>query len=129
MMAMTVRLADVAAEPLTTPSGPPPGASHTCGSVTNMADEPESLVLVHLREMRSQLQGITAELLTITAKLEEHDRRFDENDRRFDGLNMLVNHALGFGATNYVRTREAWQRRADKRLERIERRLDKLEAA
>jgi chromosome segregation ATPase len=101
-----------------------------------MADEPESLVLVHLREMRSQLQGITAELLTITAKLEEHDRRFDEhdrrfdeNDRRFDGLNMLVNHALGFGATNYVRTREAWQRRADKRLERIERRLDKLEAA
>jgi hypothetical protein len=42
----------------------------------------------------------------------------------------LVNHGLGFGATNYVKTRdaEAWQRRSDKRLERIERRLDKLEA-
>ena len=35
-----------------------------------MAEEPDNLVLVLLREIR--------------AKLDEHDRRFDEHDRRFD---------------------------------------------
>jgi hypothetical protein len=65
-MAKPMRLANVAAEPLTTPGWPPPGGRYTCGSVTDMADESESLVLVHLREMRSQLQGITTLLLTIT---------------------------------------------------------------
>jgi hypothetical protein len=55
-----------------------------------MADEPENLVLVQLREVRSELQGIRT-------KLEEHDRRFDQIDRRFDDFHLLVNHALGLG--------------------------------
>jgi hypothetical protein len=40
-----------------------------------MPDEPENLVLVQLREMRSELQGVRS-------KLEERYRRFDRIDRR-----------------------------------------------
>jgi hypothetical protein len=55
-----------------------------------MAQEPDNLVLVQLREMRGQLNGITGKLEAIAAKLEEHDRRFDD-------FHLLANHALGLG--------------------------------
>lgn len=64
-----------------------------------MPDEPENLVLVQLREIRSELQGVRS-------KLEEHDRRFDRIDRRFDDFHLLVNHALGLATANQIKTRE-----------------------
>jgi hypothetical protein len=94
-----------------------------------MAQEPDSLVLVHLREMRGQLQGITA-------KLEEHDRRFDQIDKRMEDFHLLVNHALGLGTMNQHKARElearhdladTRQRRVEERFDRIERRLAKVE--
>jgi hypothetical protein len=94
-----------------------------------MAQEPDNLVLIQLREMRAQLNGMTGQLQAITAKLEEHDRRFDDFQR-------LANHALGLGMVNQNRTRESearhdfadtWQRRAGERFDRIERRLAKVE--
>ena len=94
-----------------------------------MTQEPDNLVLVQLREMRGQLNGITGKLEAITAKLEEHDRRFDD-------FHLLANHALGLGMVNQNRTRElearhdladTWQRRAEQRFDQIEHRLAKVE--
>ncbi len=94
-----------------------------------MAQEPDSLVLVHLREMRGQLNGITMQLQGIATKLKEHDRRFDE-------LHLLANHALGLGMINQHRSHnleerrdltEAWQMRADERFDQLERRLAAVE--
>ncbi len=94
-----------------------------------MPDEPENLVLVQLREVRSELQGVRG-------KLEEHDQRFDRIDRRFDDFHMLVSHALGLATANQLKTREleadqdevkARQRRMDERHAEIERRLGRIE--
>jgi hypothetical protein len=101
-----------------------------------MAQEPDNLVLVHLREMRGEIQGIRVQIQGITAKLEEHDRRFDQIDRRFDDFQLLVSHSVGLGATNFMKSREndqryeateAWQRRAEQRFDQIEHRLTKVE--
>jgi hypothetical protein len=97
--------------------------------VVAMVDEPENLVLVQLRDVRSELQGIRA-------KLSEHDGRFDQLDKRFDDFHLLVNHALGLGTANQVKAREpeaeqeatkARQLRMDERQAEIERRLGKVE--
>ena len=97
--------------------------------VPTMVDEPDNLVLIQLREMRGQLQGIST-------KLEEHDRRFDGIDKRFDDFHLLVSHALGVSTANHLKTREfdarheetaARQRRMEARFEEIEQRLGKVE--
>jgi archaellum component FlaC len=121
-----------------------------CEAVSDMAQEPDNLVLVHLREMRGEIRGIKVQLQGIEAKLEEHDRRFDQIDRRFeqvdqrfeqfdkrfDDFQLLVSHSVGLGAINFARSREneqrheaieAWQRRAEQRIDQIERRLAKVE--
>ncbi len=94
-----------------------------------MADEPENLVLVQLREVRSELQGIRT-------KLNEHDTRFDQLDKRFDDFHLLVNHALGLGTANQLKLREldaaqeqakARRQRMEERHAEIERRLGKVE--
>ncbi len=101
-----------------------------------MAQEPDNLVLVHLREMRGEIQGIKVQLEGVTGKLEEHDRRFDQIDKRFDDFQLLVSHSVGLGATNFLKSQEndqrhdaaeAWQRSAEERFDRIERRLAKVE--
>ena len=70
------------------------------------------------------------------SKLEERDRRFDQLDKRFDDFNLLANHALGLGTINQMKARElearhdlaeVRQRRADERLDQVERRLTGLE--
>jgi hypothetical protein len=94
-----------------------------------MADEPENLVLIQLREIRSDLQDVKA-------KQTEHDRRFDRIDKRFSDMDLLIDHALGLGMANKVKAREidarqeeseARQRRMDERMVEIERRLGKVE--
>ncbi len=66
-----------------------------------MADEPDNLVLVHLREMRAEMRNMRDEVRT---KLELHDKRFDALEKRLDdvheaailsvGLATLANHKL-----------------------------------
>jgi len=94
-----------------------------------MADEPENLVLIQLREIRSDLQDVKA-------KQSEHDRRFDQIDKRFNDMDLLIDHALGLGMANKVKVREldarqqeseARQRRMDDLMAQIERRLGKVE--
>jgi hypothetical protein len=94
-----------------------------------MADEPENLVLVQLREIR-------ATQAEHSARFDRVDARFDQLDKRFDDFHLLVNHALGLGTANQVKAREleaeqeatkARQRRIDERHAEIERRLGKVE--
>lgn len=90
-----------------------------------MADEPDNLVLVQLRDMRAELQ-------TITAKLIEHDGRFDRLEKKFDDMRGYLNHALGMGVTGHLKNEEqdarldesvARQKRMDALMAELERRL------
>jgi serine/threonine protein kinase HipA of HipAB toxin-antitoxin module len=56
-----------------------------------MAKDPDNLVLVQLREIRSEMSRMNA-------KLEAHDKRFDKIDERFDGLDYKLTHVFGFAA-------------------------------
>jgi hypothetical protein len=94
-----------------------------------MASETDNLVVANLREVHAELQGIAG-------KLAEHDRRFDRLDKRLEDFQLLVNHALGLATMNATRMRalearhdasEAWRRGMDDRLDRLERRLGKVE--
>jgi len=94
-----------------------------------MAEEPDNLVLIQLREMR-------AELKNITVKLDQHDLRFDNLDKRFDEMRLYVNHALGLGTMNDLKAREldarqdeseARQKRMAALMAEIERRLGRVE--
>lgn len=94
-----------------------------------MAQEPDNVVLAHLREMRGELRDIRLQLQGVMAKLEEHDRRFED-------FHILVNHVLALGRVNQRRSRElvarhdlagTWQQRTEERVDQIERRLGKIE--
>ena len=75
-----------------------------------MADEPDNLVLVHLREIR--------------AKLEEHDRRFDKLDKRLDDTHETAIFGVGLAAM----ANHKLDRLAD-RTELLEGRVAKLEVS
>ena len=94
-----------------------------------MVNDLDNLMVAHLREIHAELQGITG-------KLAEHDQRFDRIDKRLEDFHHLVNHALGLAAMNQTKMRalearhdtsEAWRRRMDERLDRLERRLSRVE--
>ncbi len=94
-----------------------------------MADEPDNLVLVQLRDIRGKLDKIDD-------KLQEHDRRFDRLDKHADAMRQYVSHALGLGAMNEMKAREmdarlemgeALSKQIDERFKDIERRLTKVE--
>ena len=53
-----------------------------------MADEPDNMVLVQLREIRVKLDKIDG-------KHEEHDKRFDRLDKQAEDTRQFVSHALG----------------------------------
>jgi hypothetical protein len=55
-----------------------------------MADEPDNLVLVQLREIRTTLADHSK-------RFDRMDERFDRIDKRFDDFHLLVTHALGLG--------------------------------
>ena len=94
-----------------------------------MADEPENMVLVQLREIR--------------AKLAEHDKRFDHLEKRFDRLDeqgadsrQFLAHALGLGAMNEMKARAfevqqmdfaTRQKRTEEMIAVLDRRLAKVE--
>ena len=90
-----------------------------------MADEPENLVLVQLREIRAKLE-----------KLDVLEKRFDQLDERFDELRGHVAYSLGLGTMSDLRARDMEARRdaevmrlkrAEERLEEHNKRLARLE--
>ena len=80
-----------------------------------MAEEPENLVLAHLREIRSELRGIRE-------KQDEHSRMFEQNAKELEkiaeaaylgvGLATMANHKLD---------------RMEERIEVFDRRLQAVE--
>ena len=75
-----------------------------------MAKEPDNLVLVHLREIRS--------------KLDDHDKRFDQVDKRFDKIDkdfdtfkFQLTHALGIAGMANLHAQHA-EAKADEALAR-----------
>ena len=56
-----------------------------------MADEPDNLVLVHLREIRGELKNIRD-------KLAEHDARFDKIEKRLDEVHETAIYGVGLAA-------------------------------
>jgi hypothetical protein len=94
-----------------------------------VANDLEELVVVHLREMHAQLQGISG-------RLEGHDRRFDRIEMHLDGHRPIVEHTLSLATLNQLKVGQledhrdasaAWQKQVDARLDRIENRLNKVE--
>ena len=97
-----------------------------------MADEPENLVLVQLRDIRAKL----GEIDELKRRFDLVDKRFDRLDKNFDEMRVYVNHALGLGTMNDLKAREldarveageALSRRLDERFKDIEHRLSKVE--
>jgi hypothetical protein len=95
-----------------------------------MESDLDNLVVANLREIHAELQGIAG-------RLAEHGQRFDKLDRRIEDFQHLVNHSVGLATMNATRMRalearhdasEAWRRGMDERLDRLERRLGKVEA-
>ena len=58
-----------------------------------MPDEPDNLVLVHLREMRAEMRNMRDEVRT---KLEQHDKRFDALEKRLDDVHEAAILSVGF---------------------------------
>jgi hypothetical protein len=94
-----------------------------------MANEPDNLVLVHLREIR-------ATLADHSARFDRMDGRFDQLDKRFEDFHELTSHALRLSTSNDLRMRdldrryefsEGEQRRMADRMDEFERRLSDLE--
>lgn len=87
-----------------------------------MADEPDNLVLVQLRDIRGKRDTL--------------EKRFDRLDKHADEMRRYVSHALGLGAMNEMKPREmdarlemgeALSKQIDERFKDIERRLTKVE--
>jgi len=98
-----------------------------------MADEPENLVLVHLREIRREIGGMRENL---EARIDRLETRFDSLDKQFGEMRQYVSHALGLGAMNDIKGRELQaridadaheRRKSDRRVEELERRVTRLE--
>jgi len=94
-----------------------------------MANEPDNLVLVHLREIR-------ATQADHSALMQELKERFDQIDKRFEDFHALTNHTLMLGTTNRLKSQEferrhefneGEQRRMSERMDEFERRLTKVE--
>jgi len=53
-------------------------AFYLCGEAS-MSDEPDNLILAHLREIRSQIAALDAKFDTRTAAVEQHLERMETN--------------------------------------------------
>ncbi len=91
-----------------------------------MANEPDNLVLIQLREIRATL----AENSVLMKE------RFDQVDKRFDEFHALTSHTLMLGTTNSLKSQEferrhefseGEQRRMSERMDEFERRLTRVE--
>jgi hypothetical protein len=94
-----------------------------------MANEPDNLVLVHLREIRAVQADHSAQFARI-------NERLDQMDKRFEDFHELTSHTLRLSTSNDLRMRdldrryefsEGEQRRMADRMDEFERRLSDLE--
>lgn len=108
-----------------------------------MVDEPESLVLRMLREIRGKLDEHDRRFEQIEQRFDAVDRRFEHMDSRFDGLEErfdelrdVVTHAFGLTAANDVKLRQhtvrlkdadGWRQRTEETLTALDQRVGKLE--
>lgn len=97
--------------------------------VAEMANEPDNLVLIQLREIRAT----QAEHST---RFDQIDRRFNDVDKRFDEMRLLLGPTIGLGTTAYLRSQEFDQRHElsegetrslRARMDDLERRVTKVE--
>jgi hypothetical protein len=68
-----------------------------------MANEPDNLVLVQLREIRATLAQHSTRFDQIDERFAQIDRRFSDVDKRFDEMRMLFGHSVGLSTTAYQR--------------------------
>ena len=70
-----------------------------------MAEEPDNLILVQLREIRSKLEKLE-KLDVLERRFDAMDRRFDAMDKRFDEMRTYVYYSLGLGSVNQLKAAE-----------------------
>jgi|SRR5688500_8118910 chromosome segregation ATPase len=119
-----------------------------------MANEPDNLILLHLRELRATLADHTARFdriderfaqmdarinerfIQMDLRLAHIDKRFDRLEQRFDSLRDLVSHTFVLSSANSLKIpeleqryefSEGEQRRIDGRVDDIEHRLSDVE--
>ena len=71
-----------------------------------MANEPDNLVLVQLREIRATLAEHSKQL----ERFDQVDKRFDKLDKRFEDFRAVTSHTLTLSTANDLRMREFDQR-------------------
>ena len=108
-----------------------------------MANAPDNLVLVHLREIRATLvehstrfdrlddrfTQIDERFAQIDLRFAHIDKRFDRLERRFDDLHAIVSHAFALDTTTFAKSRELDQLRqfSEGEQERLRERVDDLD--
>ena len=72
-----------------------------------MANGPDNLILVQLREIRATL---TERFAQVDERFAQIDKRFDQLDRRFEDFRAVTSHTLTLSTANDLRMREFDQR-------------------
>ena len=93
-----------------------------------MANEPENLVLEHLRIIRADIRDLrtemTGEFHDVRRTLGEHTRRFDYLEERVEMLREGTLTAIGFAASAGER-----QKKLEKQIADLTKRVEKSEPA
>ena len=89
-----------------------------------MAEEPDNLVLRHLREIRADVKEMRGDVHEIKGVLESHTLRFDFLEERVEMLREGTLTAIGFAASANEQNKKLAQQIAD-----LTKRVEKLEAA
>jgi hypothetical protein len=98
-----------------------------------MANEPDNLVLIQLREIRAMQAAMQADQSVQFARINE---QLEQMDKRFEDFHALTNHTLMLSTANDLRMREldrryefseGEQRRVADRMHDFERRLSEVE--
>ena len=101
-----------------------------------MANEPDNLILVHLREIRATLaehsacfDRIDERFAQVDERFAHMDKRFDRLERRFDDLHAVVSHTFALSTTTFAKSRELDQLRqfSEGERERLRERVDALD--
>src|SRR6476660_5131069 len=82
-----------------------------------MANEPDNLILVHLREIRATLaehsarfDRIDERFAQVEARMDlrfaQIDKRFDRMEQRFDDLHEVVGHTFVLSSANSLKVQE-----------------------
>jgi hypothetical protein len=101
-----------------------------------MANEPDNLVLIQLREIRATLAEHSSRFDRLDERFAQIDKRFTDVDGRFDEMRLLLGHTIGLSTTAYLRSQEFHQRheqgggetrRLRERVDELDRRVTKME--